>query len=90
MTAAKRRSPWRRTWRFLDWTAHFGHVAAQFQWEPRDLWVGAFWDFHRWHAGITGRDSAGTYSERPWSFHLYVCIVPLLPLHIYIERMVRP
>ena len=77
-------------WRFIDWTARWGHLAAQFQLEPRDLWVGVFWKFDRWTAGITGRDSAGTYSARPWSLHLYVCIVPLVPLHIYVERMVRP
>lgn len=77
--------------RFVDWTSRPAHIAVQIQWEPRDLWVGVFWQFHRWHAQITGSDNKhGTYIARPWSLHVYLCIVPLLPIHVYVERTVRP
>ncbi len=41
-------------------------IKAQFQWEPRDLWVGLFW------------------RRTDIALHLYICIVPLVPLHITI------
>ncbi len=78
-------------WRFLDWTARPFHAAAQFQFEPRTLWIGATWDLHRWQATITGSDNKhGPYIARPWSLHVYACLLPTLPLHVYIERTVRP
>ncbi len=43
-------------------------VKAQFQWEPRDAWIGLFWR----HTDI--------------ALHLYICIVPFVPLHITIRR----
>ena len=47
-------------------------LKAQFQFEPRDLWIGLFWRINR---------------EMPppfYTLHLYVCILPLVPLHITI------
>jgi hypothetical protein len=80
-----------RRWRFIDWTARFAHIAAQFQLEPRDLWVGVFWRFERWKAKGTGWDHVhGEISGMPWSFHAYICVVPMIPLHIYIMRTERP
>jgi hypothetical protein len=49
-------------------------VKVQFQWEPRDLWIGAFW---RFNYGMT---------PRYYTFHLYVCLVPMLPLHVTVLR----
>jgi hypothetical protein len=47
-----------------------GHgVKVQLQWEPRDIWIGLFWRVNL---------------EMPppyYTLHLYLCIVPLLPLH---------
>jgi hypothetical protein len=81
----------KHSWRFLDWTARFAHIAAQFQWEPRGLWVGVFWDFHRRNPLGTGWDRHhGPISGFPWSLHVYICIVPTLPLHVYVQRMLRP
>lgn len=80
-----------KRFRFVDWTARPFHLAVQFQWEPRDLWVGVFWDFRRWSAGITGSDNKhGAYVGRPWTLHIYLCFLPMLPLHIYVERIIRP
>ena len=51
-------------WRFVD----SDFVKCQFQFEPRDLWIGLFW------------------RRTEVSFHLYVCLVPFLPLHVTIAR----
>jgi hypothetical protein len=78
-----------RSWRFLDWTARAAHIAMQFQWEPRDLWIGAFWQFRRSHS--SGWDHKhGSWSDAPWSLHVYLCLLPTLPLHIYVMRTIRP
>jgi hypothetical protein len=46
-------------------------LIAQFQFEPRDIWIGLFWRY---------TDIA---------LHLYVCVLPLVPLHITIARSRR-
>lgn len=77
--------------RFIDWTARWAHVAVQVQWEPRDLWVGVFWRFDRWKSQNTGWDRHhGEWIANPWSLHAYICLVPLLPIHVYVMRTVRP
>jgi hypothetical protein len=43
-------------------------MKAQFQFEPRDLWIGLFW----------------RSTELCW--HFYLCIVPLLPLHVTVLK----
>lgn len=43
-------------------------MSWRFKWEPRDLWVGIYWDT----SGI-------------W-LHIYVCIIPCLPLHVTFQR----
>jgi hypothetical protein len=53
-----------RTFRFI----HAENLIAQFQWEPRDLWVGLFW------------------RRTAIALHLYVCVLPCVPLHISIRR----
>lgn len=76
--------------RFVDWTARRFYLAVELQWEPRDLWVGAFWTFNRW-SGITGADSKhGAYIARPWTMRVYICILPMVPIHVYIDRTIRP
>lgn len=42
---------------------------AQIEFEPRDVWVGVYWDLER--------------AAPAWSFlRLYICVIPMLPLHI--------
>jgi hypothetical protein len=50
-----------------------------FQFEPRDLWVGVFWD-RRW----TIRPAPGEqYDTRHYdSIWVYVCLVPMLPFRL--------
>lgn len=45
-------------------------LSCRLEFEPRDLWVGVYW----------------TWRGTPWGdlFHLWVCVVPTLPLHLVI------
>lgn len=52
--------------------------AAEVTFEPRDLWVGAYWKFDRY---IWNPDQ----SEH-WTFDVYVCLVPCLPIHVSVRR----
>lgn len=40
--------------------------------EPRDMWIGLFWDvkrgYNRW--------------EKVKTYHWYICIIPCFPIHI--------
>lgn len=45
-------------------------LKAQFQFEPRDVWLGLFWR--------TLRQMPPPY----YTLHLYICLLPLVPLHI--------
>lgn len=59
-----------KRWRILDYTGRY-RVIAQFQFEPRDLWVGLFW----------------RRSMAEWPiWHFYICLVPMVPLHITCGR----
>lgn len=49
-------------------------ISIKLTFEPRDLWVGAYWDFQPY-----------TYNPdqtEHWVFDLYVCVIPCLPLHL--------
>lgn len=59
-----------RRWRIINRP----RLKVQFQFEPRDVWVGLFWRVTR-HSGLQ-------FSI----LHLYICLLPLLPLHIAILR----
>jgi hypothetical protein len=47
-------------------------VKAQVKFEPRDLWVGLYWDRSTFH------------------WHIYLCLLPLLPLHIWWPHTPKP
>lgn len=51
---------------------------AGVKFEPRDTWVGVYWDFqpYIW-------DPDQTYH---WVFDLYICVIPCLPLHLSWRR----
>ena len=71
----------RRLFRFVDRP----RLKVQLQWEPSDLWVGCFW---RTRNSVDVLPPSGI--PPPWFIHIYVCLVPLLPLHITILRSSRP
>ena len=49
-------------WRLVDRL----RLKVQLQFEPRDLWIGAFW------------------RRTEIAVHLYICVLPTVPLHITI------
>jgi hypothetical protein len=49
-----------------------GKLALRLIWEPRDLWVGVFWN----HSADRGAR---------WTL-IYVCLVPALPICLAIRR----
>jgi hypothetical protein len=82
-----------RHWRFIQrpYGYRFG-LYAQIQLEPRDLWVGVFWRLHRWKSQSEGWDIGRPQGDRftvPWTLHVYLCVVPILPLHISLSRKVK-
>lgn len=52
-------------WRIIDKP----RLKAQFQFEPKDWWIGLFWQ------------------RTDVALHLYVCLIPLVPLHITIAMV---
>ena len=52
-------------------------IKVQFQFEPRDLWIGVFWR-------IAKRPGIGEF------LHLYICIIPIIPLHITVLWKIYP
>ena len=44
--------------------------------EPRDLWVGLYWDYQR--------------IGRIWHCDFYICILPMLPVKITVIRLLGP
>lgn len=47
---------------------------AEIVFEPRDMWVGLYWT----NEPLNGWDK--------WKFHVYICVVPMFPLHIMWKR----
>lgn len=60
-----------RAWRIYDGI----YFKAQIQFEPKDCWIGVFWR-------VTERRDGAFVARRHRYLHLYVCILPLLPLHV--------
>lgn len=54
-------------------TAKRIRVSGGVKFEPRDLWVGVFWDMQGRPGGLLR------------SFRLYVCLVPMIPLWLRIS-----
>lgn len=54
-------------------------ITARFEFKPADCWIGLFWKCSRpstfWQAG------------RP--FELWICLVPMLPLHITVQHLTK-
>ena len=56
-------------------TFRFRWFVAEIKFEPRDLWVGVFWDWRE-------------TKEWGWpnEFHIYACALPTLVLHVVVPK----
>ena len=52
------------------------------EWKPQDCWIGAFWktDIYETYHRRGDSPALPAVYER---FHLWVCLLPMLPLHIF-------
>lgn len=57
----------------FDGKGYDNKVSAKIIWEPRDLWLGLYWDVTRLGASFQ-------------AIKLYLCIVPCLPLRVHYKR----
>jgi hypothetical protein len=57
----------------MDWK-HVGGWSWRFEFKPQDMWVGVFWRLDR---------PGGFIAE---SLDVWVCVIPMVPLHIMRER----
>lgn len=76
-------------------------VRLAVKWEPRDLWVGIYWNRGRFWGGFSDAYTASAsnappemaenrdaYAHRWW--RVYLCILPLLPIVLHVERCPAP
>lgn len=50
------------------------------EFKPQDLWVGAYWE-HR-----PGRQITPSIPDWRWrDLHIWLCLLPMLPLHLVFE-----
>jgi len=49
-------------------------MITRVEFEPRDLWVGAYWKRY------PAPGSASMHSR--WQYELYLCFIPMLPVHV--------
>ncbi len=50
------------------------HIHYRVDFEPRDIWIGVY---------LAHKEKSNYFSS--WRF--YVCLIPMLPILIYVERM---
>jgi len=58
----------------FHWPVAGRRIDWEILWEPRDLWIGVFWD-KRLECRASG--------DYEWFGHVYVCLIPCLPWHLW-------
>lgn len=56
-----------------DGKGYSSKLSISLMWEPRDMWVGLFWDKKVWTTSVP---------ERTW----YFCLIPCLPIRLKLVR----
>jgi len=74
-------------WDSEAWRRYYApppRFAWAWKWEPRDLWIGAYWT-HRFVSVMEGLVYPRCVTARR-EFHVYVCLLPTLVLHLVWQR----
>jgi len=57
----------------------FEYKNIEFLWEPRDLWIGLYWDKRNFAFFDKESENDGYFEEE--ELHLYFCLIPTFVLH---------
>lgn len=57
------------------WDGGFWEVRVSIEFKPRDCWIGAYWTRNK--------------SGRIRNTHTWICVVPMLPIHVHLFRVIR-
>lgn len=66
-------------------------LSLDLRFAPSDFWVGLYWRRNHWATPSDGWDAGrptGDHYTVPWSFHAHLCLLPMLPLHLFVSRKV--
>lgn len=78
----------------LIWWVAFGlpeGFRIRIEWKPQDLWVGVFWKRKKWWGGNMDWFGDGqTDNNAHRNFDLWICLVPMLPIHIQTRHCPEP
>jgi len=47
----------------------------RFEFKPQDCWIGAYWS------------KTGSEVYHGWHFDLWICFLPMVPLHVYVHKL---
>jgi hypothetical protein len=67
----------------LDWDARprLRIYSAQLELKRQDCWIGVFWK-----QGFTWDKRDPEQNQSLWATHIWVCVLPMLPLHIVVAH----
>lgn len=54
-------------------------MKIRIEFKPQDLWIGAYWE----NRLARREDILHGYAD---AFHLWICLLPMLPIHIEVPR----
>lgn len=55
------------------WRTAYPRVHVRLEFKPADCWIGVFWD------------RKPNYTTRHFERHVWVCVLPMLPIHFWCE-----
>lgn len=68
-------------------------MKIRLEWQPRDLWIGAYWAIKKEH-GVYTMGTPGdreTVAVRQDYLHVWVCLFPCLPVHfkVFLREVIQ-